>query len=94
MFCLTAPSDPVTPLKPGPGSRLSGMLKRLGFKVCASCGSMSRKMDREGPQWCRDHIDEILAEMRKNSENSASNPLGIPFVEWAARRMVLHCARE
>jgi hypothetical protein len=87
-----SPPDP----HEGPGTRLMRLLRRLGFRHTQQCRcqDMALKMNIGGPQWCREHIDEILAVMRAGAEDRAVNPLRLPFIEGAARSMVLHCAKD
>jgi hypothetical protein len=80
----------------GPGTRLMRLLRRLGFQSShAGCGcqDMALKMNLMGAPWCRGPgLAEILDVMRKGAANRASNPLGLPFIELAARKMIVHCA--
>ncbi|MGI9460305.1 MAG: hypothetical protein ACR2NF_09925, partial [Pirellulales bacterium] len=60
----TTPRGRTMPTKTtGPGTELANMLKMIGInskeKGC-QCKSHAKRMDREGPQWCRDNIDTIL----------------------------------
>lgn len=53
--------------KPKPGTILGKMLKNLGFevKVGCKCEQWISKMNMMGPQWCRDHIDEIIKQLNE-----------------------------
>lgn len=82
--------NPPKPIQ-GPGTRLAIVLRKMGFHVCDGCRSMVVRMDRNGPEWCVEHIDEILASMENGSRDPKSNPLGIPYLEWPAKRLVLFC---
>jgi hypothetical protein len=88
--------DGKTPPVVGPGTRLKRILARLGLRetpTCA-CRSMRVKMDAVGNEWCREHMDEILGVMREAAADPVSNPMKLPFIEWGARKMILHCAKE
>ena len=89
LFCASAAREPAT--NGGPGTRLTRVLERLGFHYSPACGcrSMAAKMDALGPDWCRDHLGEILEVMRQSAADPKVNPLRIPFIEWAARRLIL-----
>lgn len=70
----------------GPGTELANLLKWFNIhakeKGCG-CKSMQKKMDRGGPQWCRDHKDEILDHLAKEAKKR-----GLPFVRVAAGKLV------
>jgi hypothetical protein len=72
------------------------LLRRLGFPHSPKCGcqDMALKMNLRGARWCRENSDEILRVMRAAAADPASNPLKLPFIEWGARRLILHCAQE
>ena len=80
----------------GPGTRLARLLKRLGFRYHPGCGCHDQvlRMNLAGAPWCRDNIEEILSVMRKAAADPVTNPMRIPFIDWAARKMILHCAKE
>lgn len=69
----------------GAGTELTTILRSLGIakEGCSGCSGMAGKMDRRGPQWCRDNIDEILDHMAKQATKRK-----LPFVAWGAKRMV------
>jgi hypothetical protein len=60
----------------GPGTQLTQLIEELGIKVppTCSCKSMAGKMDRNGIDWCRENVDNIVQVIRENSE----------FVSWAS----------
>ena len=72
--------------KTGPGTELSNLLKWFNIhakeKGCG-CKSMQKKMDKGGPQWCRDHKEEILAHLEKEAKKRK-----LPFVRLAAGKLV------
>lgn len=49
---------------------------------------MSRKMDAWGSKESLNHMEDIVASIKRGAEDVRSNPLRIPFVEWAAKKMV------
>ena len=76
----------------GPGTELANILKILGIdareKGC-SCRSHAKKMDREGPQWCRDNIETILGWLEKEAKKRK-----LPFIKTAAKQVVLLAIRR
>ena len=96
------PARTVRPPPPpghGPGTELKALLARLvivASQGCA-CNSMAAKMDRYGPQWCREHIEEIVdvmereAARRKAGGKRSRLPLllRLPFWRTIARNRVL-----
>ena len=75
-----------TTTTPGPGTQLANLFKWFGIhakeKGC-KCGHWQRKMDKNGPQWCRDHKDEILDHLAKEAKKR-----GLPFVRLAAAKIL------
>ena len=76
----------------GPGTELSKLLKLIGInakeKGC-KCKSHSARMDREGPQWCRDNIETILGWLQAEAQKRK-----LPFVKAAAKQVVLLAIRR
>ncbi len=69
----------------GPGTHLKNMLAWFNIKAKekgCKCGHMEKKMN-QGPQWCRDHMQEILDHLAKEAKKR-----GLPFVRLAAEKMV------
>ena len=70
----------------GPGTHLKNMLGWVGIRAKekgCGCQSMQKKMDKNGPQWCRDHKEEILDHLAKEAQKR-----GLPFVRLAAEKLV------
>ena len=70
----------------GPGTQLKTMLGWFNIKAKekgCGCKSWQKKMDGGGPQWCRDHKEEILAHLEKEAKKR-----GLPFVKLAASKLV------
>ncbi len=69
----------------GPGTHLKNMLKWFNIhakeKGC-KCAHWEKKMN-QGPQWCRDHMQEILDHLAKEAKKRR-----LPFVRLAAEKMV------
>ena len=78
--------------KTGPGTELAALLKTIGIdakeKGC-QCKSHAKRMDREGPQWCRDNIDTILGWLEKEAKKRK-----LPFIKTAAKQVVLLAIRR
>ena len=69
----------------GPGTELANLLKWFNIHAKeggCGCKSMEKKMNR-GPQWCRDHKDEILAHLEKEAKKR-----NLPFIRIAAEKLV------
>jgi hypothetical protein len=80
-----APADPLTARLAGPGSSLKHLLSRIGIVATGSCdcNAMARMMDREGPAWCREHIEEIVDVMQAEAEKRK-----LPFLRIGAAALV------
>ena len=76
----------------GPGTELSKLLKMIGInakeKGCG-CRSHAKRMDREGPQWCRDNIETVLGWLQTEAKKRQ-----LPFVKAAAKQVVLLAIRR
>ncbi len=70
----------------GPGTELKALLKwlRMAITPDCTCEAHARKMDREGPDWCEQHLDEIVGWLRKEAERRR-----LPFLTPIARRIVM-----
>jgi hypothetical protein len=76
---------PTTKATTGPGTQLKNLLGWVGIRAKekgCKCGHMEKKMN-QGPQWCRDHKDEILDHLEKEAKKR-----GLPFVRMAAGKLV------
>ena len=88
------PSDTTTPpggrtmttTTGGPGTELKKLLGSFGIrskeKGCG-CRSYQKKMDKGGPQWCRDHKQEIIDHLAKEAKKRK-----LPFIRLAAEKLV------
>ena len=76
----------------GPGTELASLLKMIGInpkeKGC-SCKSHAKRMDKEGPQWCRDNIETILGWLQTESKKRK-----LPFIKQVAKQVVLLAIRR
>ena len=88
----TKRSLPMPTTTTGPGTELSKLLKMIGInakeKGC-SCKSHAKRMDREGPQWCRDNIETVLRWLQTEAKKRK-----LPFVKAAAKQAVLLAIRR
>ena len=70
----------------GPGTELKKLLGSFGIrskeKGCG-CRSYQKKMDKGGPQWCRDHKQEIIDHLAKEAKKRK-----LPFIRLAAEKLV------
>ncbi|MGI9460167.1 MAG: hypothetical protein ACR2NF_09230 [Pirellulales bacterium] len=70
----------------GPGTHLKNMLGWVGIRAKekgCGCKSFQKKMDKNGPQWCRDHKEEILAHLEKEAKKRK-----LPFIKLAASKLI------
>lgn len=69
----------------GPGSELARLLKRFGIEETETCNCRSRaaKMDREGCDWCEQHLDTIVGWLREEAQKQE-----LRFNGFAARQLV------
>ena len=76
----------------GPGTEPARLLKMIGIdskeKGC-SCKSHAKRMDLEGPQWCRENIETILGWLQTESKKRK-----LPFVKQVAKQVVLLAIRR
>jgi hypothetical protein len=81
-----------TTTKTGPGTELAALLKTIGIdakeKGC-QCKSHAKRMDKEGPQWCRDNVDTILGWLQTEAKKRK-----LPFIKTAAKQVVLLAIRR
>lgn len=80
----------VTPGKPptqqqgsGPGTELKAIFAKLGIKTCFGCAWMVAKMNRKGPQWCRENIETIADWLREQAKKR-----GWPFSRQAVKLLI------
>lgn len=80
LFPRTLEQDPY-----GPGTILSGMIKKFGIHMTPNCSCMAKalSMNKEGPDWCEQNIDKILEWLKTESKNRK-----IPFIEPVVKIMV------
>lgn len=53
------------PLDDGPGTILLEMNKRdYGVPFCEDCNTTARRMNEGGPDWCIEHIEELIDEIQ------------------------------
>jgi len=94
MFSSTTPGGrTVTQTKTGgPGTELAALLKTIGIdakeKGC-QCKSHAKRMDKEGPKWCRDNIETILGWLQTEAKKRK-----LPFIKTAAKQVVLLAIRR
>ena len=69
----------------GPGTELKRLLEWFGINAgphCA-CNRYALKMNRGGPDWCRNHMDLIVGWLRAEAKRR-----GLPFSGMLASRIV------
>lgn len=79
----TESSEPI-PDK-GPGTELKKLFARIGIVDAPGCQCNSRaaQMDKMGPDWCENNLEEIVGWLREEAERQT-----VPFVGWVARKVV------
>lgn len=81
----------ISKLEGGPGTELKKLLASLGIKPeknCA-CNARARVMDRQGCDWCEQHIDVIVGWLREEAEKRR-----LPFLDAAGRILVRRAIRN
>lgn len=75
----------------GPGTLLSGMLERWGFKASPGCRcrKTAAKMDAFGPDWCRKNTHRIVRVMQWGAMERK-----FPFSRLAARAVLNRAIRK
>jgi hypothetical protein len=54
------------------GNEFMELVKSLGFTSCQLCQATGEKMNRLGPNWCLDHRQELVDEIKSNFQKIAS----------------------
>jgi hypothetical protein len=77
----------------GVGTEIKKSLKLIGIEASAgcACNALAIKYDAEGPQWCRDNIEEILDNLKEQAD---ARQMGFAFVRPVVRLMVMRCIRQ
>lgn len=75
----------------GCGTELRKLLAlgRIHAESGCACKSMERKMNCNGPQWCRENLAEIVNVMAKEAKRRK-----MPFLRFVAKRLVLSAIRR
>jgi hypothetical protein len=73
-FAPAAPAAAVQPIPPsrttgGVGTELKHLFAKLGIASWNGCGcnNLADLFDRQGPEWCHDHFDQILGMLKTRS---------------------------
>ena len=70
----------------GPGTHLKNLLAWFNIKARekrCGCKSLQKKMDRNGPQWCRDNREQILDHLAAEAKKRR-----LPFIRLAAEKLL------
>jgi len=75
----------------GPGTELKSLLAAIGIvaKPDCSCHARARVMDRQGCDWCEQHLDTIVGWLREEAAKR-----GLPFLDAAGRLLVRRAIRN
>jgi len=73
------------------GAELKAMLSWLGIKAArgCKCNDRSERMDREGCQWVKDNVEEVVDWLEEEAKNRS-----LPFLRAAGRALVLLAVRR
>ena len=95
---------PETPIVPWPrmdkdgkpcgvGAEIKGWLKLAGYEASGSCpcNALAAAYNAAGPAWCRDNIEQILDDLKKQAD--ARNQ-GFLFIRPVMKRMVMKSIRD
>ncbi len=67
----------IPPVGHGPGTELKKMTATMGVPACHSCSNYAEKLDRWDVEGCREHFEEIVAHLEKESQR-------LGWFKWAA----------
>lgn len=69
----------------GPGAQLKRLLGRIGIKASptCSCNARAATMDRNGCEWCEEHLAEIVGWLREEAAKR-----GLPFLDAVGKLLV------
>jgi hypothetical protein len=72
----------------GPGTELKKLLAKIGITAEANCQCNARaaEMDKQGPAWCRAHLDTIVGWLAEEAQRR-----NLPFLRTGAKILV-RCA--
>lgn len=79
---------PVDTGTPGVGSIITATLRSWGIKETdCTCRNLSKKMDENGPQWCRDNLEMLTSSMIENAKKHKWMRFA-PFKWTGAQRLI------
>ena len=84
--CPKSTDDPYSSLlQVGPGTELKRLLRLFLLKPIGACKCNQRAqlMDIQGPDWCQEHLEEIVGWLREEATNRK-----LPFMDSAARILI------
>lgn len=78
------PTSPPLP-REGAGTELKKLLAMIGITSSPNCACNARaaEMDRNGVQWCKDNVSEIVVWLQSEAQRR-----NLPFSRFAARKIV------
>lgn len=85
---------PIRPMPAsGPGTELKALVGKFGVqsKPGCACNKRAAYMDKMGPDWCEQNLDQIVGWLR---EEHSRQKVAIPFVEAAVRMLVKYAIRK
>lgn len=77
----------------GPGTELKAILKKVGIEAKPGCACNKRAayMDKMGPDWCEENMDQIVGWLKEEHERQK---IALPFIDVAARMVVKRAIRN
>lgn len=75
----------------GPGTELKLLLRKFFIEERLGCGcdNYAKMMDREGPDWCVKHLEEIADHLEREAKKRR-----LPFIRTLGRILVRRAARN
>jgi hypothetical protein len=72
-------------LSNGVGHEIHKITTQLGIPACRACYLMALDMDRNGVEWCKQHRDELIAQIEKRAKDMG----WLKWIEAGAKAIAL-----
>jgi len=75
----------------GPGTELKKLLSKIGIVASPKCSCTQRMhiMNKQGVQWCKDHIEEIVNWLEQEAQKRR-----LPFMRFLGKKLVQMAIRR
>jgi len=70
-------------MKQHPGTELKRLLRRFAITNDCDCEQHAKRMDQQGPQWCRKNIELITDWLEEEAEKRS-----LPFIRSGAKVLI------